>query len=622
MTSMKNNLNLEGGIAKRNGSISRFESTQGGQVIIGSLLLFLTISIIVLVGIATPVAIQVRSAADFLQSKQGYISADVLNEESLYRLNKGWTLPSQLVLSINESTSTALITDVNGEKQVIATGISGLFTRISKSVFTPQSQKSIFINYALQVGNGGLTMSGSPTVTGNAFVNGNISGSGVSTITGNAYAAATTPENTDQSNGAGTPAVNLSFGTANASQDFAQGFTVSTSTSLSRVLLYMKKSGTPANATVRIIEKTSTNNDVSGNVKATATLNSTQVTTSYAWVPVVFASNTSLNPGTTYWIAVDVPSNSPTNYYVIGVSNTNSYGAANSVLLGRYGVNNSWTVSGTNYDAFFQVFLGGVSSISGVVVQGDASAYSVSNTTVSGSLYCQSGTGNNKSCNTSSSTPNAITYPFSDANINDWKADAAAGGTRNGDWTISGGSDSSTTTGSIKINGNLSISGSAKLTIKGTLYVTGDITVSGAGILALDSSYGSKSGVIVADGKVNVSSSPQSGSAIQGSGTTGSYPILVTTSGCGGTTSCSGANAMTISGAAQAVVILVPNGKADLSGSTSVNGVVAYSLNLSGGNPKGGTRIQYDPGIANVLTTSVSSSATSWVTDTWKEIFQ
>lgn len=612
MTSTKTNFSKPH--AKRRASRRKptYRSRQGGQVIMGSLLMFLTISIVVLVGIATPVAIQVRSAADFLQSKQGYISADVLNEESLYRLNKGWTLPSQLVLSFNESTSTAFITDVNGEKQVIATGVSGLFSRISQSVFTPQSSKSVSVNYAAQVGNGGLTMDGSPTISGNAYINGNISGSGVSTITGNAYAAAVTPESNDQANGVGTPAVNLTFGTANATQDVAQSFSVSTSTSLSRILLYMKKTGTPANATVRIIEKTSVNNDISGTVKATATLNATQVTTAYTWVPVVFTSNTSLTPGNTYWVVVDVPSNSPTNYYIMGMSNTNSYGSTNSVELGRYGVGSSWTLSNATYDMFFQVFLGSVSSISGVVVQGNAAAYSVTNSTVSGMLYCQSGTGNNKSCNSSSSTPNAITYPFSDTNINDWKAEATAGGVRSSSWTIDG--VTATTTGATKINGNLTVTASGKLTMKGTIYVTGDLTIDGAGSLKVDTSYGAKTGVIVVDGKINVVAS----GAVSGSGTAGSYALIVTSSGCGGTTLCSGANAVSVSGAAGAVVLLAPYGKINFTGSASAKAVAGYALNLSGA-----TTINYESGLSALTFGSTGgASASSWVTDTWKEIFQ
>lgn len=576
----------------------------GGQVIMGALLLFLTISTTVLVGIATPVAIQVRTAADFLQSKQGYISADVLNEEALYRLNKGRTLPSTLVLSFNDATSTAEITDVGGAKQIIATGISGAFTRLSKSIFS--QGEGLSINYGLQVGDGGVTMSGSPTIAGNVSSNGNIVGSGVSTITGSAIASTASVQTTDQSNGAGTPAVNTTFGNTNASQDFAQSFTVSTTTSVARAMVYVRKTGTPANVTARIV--TDSSNKPSSSALMTGTLSASQVTTSYGWVPVVFTSNVSLTPGTTYWLTLDVPSNSTTNTYVMGVSNTNSY-SSGSVMLGRQGVSNSWTSPNANHDAFFQIYLGGVSSISGVVVNGNASAYAVNNSTVSGTLSCQSGTGNNKSCNTASSTPTPTTFPFSESNITEWKAEAEAGGVRNSSWTIGG--VTSTSTGPIKINGNLVVGESGRLTLNGTLYVTGDLTIDGAANLNLASSFGASSGVIVVDGKINIIGS----GAVSGSGTSGSYIIFLTTSNCGGTASCGGASAINVSGAAGAVVLLAPNGQVAFSGSASAKAVIAYKMSLTGA-----TTLNYESGLADIEFNSGPSG--SWITNSWKEIYQ
>ncbi len=571
----------------------------------GALLLFLTISITVLVGIATPVAIQVRTAADFLQSKQGYISADVLNEEALYRLNKGRTLPSSLVLSFNDSTSTAEITDVNGTKQVIATGISGAFTRFSKSIFSLGEGMSI--NYGLQVGDGGLTMSGSPTIVGNVTSNGSIVGSGVSTITGSAIASTASVQTTDQSNGSGTPAVNITFGNANASQDFAQSFTVSTSTAVARVMVYMRKTGTPSNITARIT--TSSSNKPTNITLMSGTLSASQVTTSYGWVPVIFTSNVSLTPGTTYWLVFDVPSNSTTNTYIMGVSNTNTY-TSGSVMLGRYSSASSWVASSANNDAFFQVYLGGVSSISGVVVNGNASAYTVNNSTVSGTLSCQSGTGNNKACNTASSTPTPTAFPFSESNITEWKADATAGGIYNGNLTLD--NVDATSTGALKINGNLTITNAARMTISGTLYVTGNLSIQGDTDFVIDSSVGSNSVVVVVDGTVNIGNA----ATVSGSGSPGSYVVLISTSSCGGLTTCSGSvPAVTLEGAAGAVVLLAPNGQVLFRGSASAKAVVSYKMSL-----EGATTLNYESGLADIEFNSGPSG--SWVTNSWKEIYQ
>lgn len=574
----------------------------GGQVIMGALLLFLTISITVLVGIATPVAIQVRTASDFLQSKQGYIAADVLNEEALYRLNQGRTLPASLVLSFNNSTSTALITDVGGIKEIIATGVSGDFTRFSKSVFT--QGEGLSINYGLQVGDGGITMTGSSKVKGNVISNGNIVGSGSVSITGSAVASTASTQTTDQTNGSGAPSVNTAFGKNNATQDFAQSFVVSTTTTLARVMFYIKKTGSPSNATVRIV--TNSGSSPSTTTLTSGTLSATQVSSSYGWVPVTFVSDISLVPGTTYWLVVDVSSNSTSKYYTMGVSNTNSY-ANGSIKLGRY--NSTWTSESASNDAFFQVYMGDVSSISGMIIGGNANAYTVNNSTVSGTLACQGGSGNNKSCDTASSTPTPTTFPFSESNISSWKADAVAGGTHNGD--ISVGGSNSTSTGPLKINGNLTLSASSRMTVNGTLHVTGDLTISGSAKLDLDPSYGATSGVVVVDGKINIAAS----GAISGSGTSGSYVVFVTTSGCGGTTSCSGVSAITVSGSAGAVVLLAPDGQVSFSGSASAKAVVSYSMSLTGS-----TELIYESGLADIDFNSGPSGA--WVTDSWKEIYQ
>jgi hypothetical protein len=580
-------------------------NSQEGQVIMGALLLFLTISITVLVGIATPVAIQVRTAADFLQSKQGYISADVLNEEALYRLNQGRTLPSTLVLSFNDATSTAEITDVSGSKQVIATGVSGAFTRLSKSIFS--QGEGISINYGLQVGDGGLTMSGSPTITGNVISNGNITGSGVSTITGSAIASTASVQTTDQSNGSGTPAVNTTFGNANASQDFAQSFTVSTSTAVARAMVYVRKTGNPSNITARIT--TSSSSKPTNTTLMSGTLSASQVTTSYGWVPVTFTSNTSLTPGTTYWLVFDVPSNSTTNTYVMGVSNANTY-TSGSVMMGRYSNASSWVAASANNDAFFQIYLGGVSSISGVVVNGNASAYTVNNSTVSGTLSCQSGTGNNKSCNTASSTPSPTAFPFSENNITEWKADATAGGIYTGNLTLD--NTDATSTGALKINGDLTITNAARMTISGTIYVTGNLSIQGDTDLVLNSSVGGRSVVIVVDGTVNIGNAAN----VTGSGTAGSYVVLISTSSCGGLTTCSGSvPAVTLEGAAGAVVLLAPNGRVLFRGSAAAKSVVAYKMSL-----EGDTDLNYESGLADIDFNSGPSG--SWVTDTWKEIYQ
>jgi len=571
------------------------------------ILFFLSVSVIVLVGIATPIANQIRNGADFMQSKQGYVAADALNEEALYRLNSGRTLPAQLVLSFSGATSTAAITDVGNAKQVIAEGIAGAFNRVSRSVFS--QDQGVSINYGLQVGNGGVTMSGSSSIVGNVYSNGNITATGSCSITGSAVAAVATTQVADQENFAtGAPAVNTTFGTANASQDFGQSFIVSTSTAVAEASLYIRKVGSPANTTVKIMNNNA--GSPGSTVLASGTLSASSVSTTYGWVDVAFATNPSLTPGTTYWLVIDNGANNTSSYYVMGTTNTNSY-TSGLLRLGRVG--STWSTPNSSHDAFFKIFVGGVSVISGVSVGGsggDVRAFTVNNTTASGVIYCQAGTGNNKSCNTTQSTPSPLSFPVSDSNIQAWKDEATALGVRNSSLTLGG--STSTTTAGMKIVGNLDIGSSADLTLTGPLYVTGDLTISGSAKLRLASSYGASSEFIVVDGKVNIGAS----GAIQGSGNSNSYVLIATTSQCGGLTTCaSNVPAVAVSGSAGAVVLVSPYGRVDFTGSAGAKAVISYGMSLSGS-----TSLNYESGLADIDFTSGPSG--SWSVDSWREITQ
>ncbi len=583
----------------------RYITKQDGAAMMTLVLFFLSVSIVILVGITTPIANQIRNASDFLLSKQGYIAADTLNEEALYRLNSGRTLPAQLVLSFSGASSTAAITDVGGAKQVIAEGDAGVFSRVSKSIFS-QGQ-GVSINYGLQVGNGGITMSGSSSIVGNVYSNGNITATGSCSITGSAVAAVATVPTADQENyTSGTPAVSTTFGTANASQDFAQSFVVSTSTAVAEVSLYIRKNGSPANTTVKIMNN---NSGAPGStVLASGTLSASSVSTSFGWVDVAFATNPSLSPGTTYWLVIDNGANSTSNYYIMGTTNTNSY-TSGLQRLGRVG--STWTTANASYDAFFKLYVGGVSVISGVSVGGsggDVRAFTVNNTTASGALYCQAGTGNNKACNTTQSTPSPLSFPVSDSNIQAWKTEATDLGVRSGSLTI-GGSTATTSPG-MKIVGDLTITNSGQLTLTGPLYVTGNLTISGSGKLKLATSYGASSEFIVVDGLVDIGAS----GAIQGSGNSASYVLIATTSQCGGLATCANP-AVKVSGSAGAVVLVAPYGRVNFEGSAGAKAVISYGMSLSGS-----TSLNYESGLADIDFSSGPSG--SWNVDTWREIIQ
>jgi hypothetical protein len=217
---------------------------------------------------------------------------------------------------------------------------------------------------------------------------------------------------------------------------------------------------------------------------------------------------------------------------------------------------------------------------------------------MTGPLYCQSSSYTSKSCNTSRADPTPAAMPLSDSNIDEWKADAEAGGLLNGDQHINwaGG-----TLGPAKIVGDLTVDGGGTLTVAGTLWVTGNITVSGGGKVRLASSYGTNDGAIITDGTVSVSG----GANFAGSGQTGSYPFLISTSACPAASGCSGSNAIDLNGGAGTVALVAQDGTVHISGGSSLKAVTGKTISMDGG-----ATLYYDSGL--ISTNFNSGPGGSW----------
>lgn len=441
-------------------------------------------------------------------------------------------------------------------------------------------------------------MSGGSTINGSVYSNGDISATSGVVITGSATAANPPALFADQVNATPVPITSctastcVTFGNAGATQDFAQSFTISTAEVMDSIQFYIKKVGAPSDATVRIV--TDSAGSPSTTVLMTGTLAASSVTTSFGWVTVTLPSTPVLDPSQTYWMVLDSGS-SASKYYIIGA---NSGGYANGVAkIGQY--SGAWSnTTPTGLDGYFQLFLGGgtsviggSTSVTGVYVgttaSDDAWAHTVQGATVSGSLYCATGSYTSKACNISKSDPTPQPMPISDGTLQDWKDDALAGGTIVGNYTVGSGG---ATLGPKKIVGDLLINGGGQLNITGTLWVTGNITVTSGGKARLDPSFGTKSGTIVADGYVILAG----GSSFAGSGTAGSYPFLVTTSACPAAAGCAGNNAISLSGGAGTVALTAQNGTVSINGGTALKAVTAKQIIMSGG-----ATLDYDSGLIN-----------------------
>lgn len=557
------------------------------------LIFFMAISLTILVGIISPVVREFKIAGVTYSSKNAYFLAESGVEDLLYRIRNNKQYNASETLTIGNSSATTTVTDTStSQKQIISLGDASTSERkVSVSVTTGVG---VSFSYGVQTGKGGFTMANNSSIIGSVYANGPITGSG--SITGSATSANSSSLTSDQSNGTGTPTYDVSFGNANGTQDFAQSFQVSDTEVVNKVRLYVKKVGNPSNATVRIVNNNSGSPSTTN--KTTGTLSASLVSTSYGWVDVTFSTNPQLDAGTIYWLVIDA-STSASNYYKIG-ANDNGY-ANGSSKIGQY--SSTWNNnSPSTIDGYFDLYIGGITGlISGITVgtgsTGDAYSHTVNNSTIRGTNYCQTGTGNNKSCNTTLADPVEIGMPISDQNIQDWKDAAAAGGVTNGNYSLSGSNGS---LGPRKISGDLMVQNNATLTVNGTIWVTGNVNISNNATVQLASGYGSSEGVIIVDGTVSIGNNAN----FYGSGTSGSYVMILTTSNSSG--------AINLQNNAGAVILYAANGTINVSNNAGARSITGYMISLSNN-----AVITYDSGLANSNFSSGPSG--SWNVSSWKE---
>jgi len=587
------------------------QNRQGGQVIIINTLLFFALSTAIIFAVTSPVISSFQITKSFSKSKESFLLASSASNEAIYKLNTNKTLASAETFTLAQGTAIITTADTSTGKRVSISSDVESYQR--KYEIDVAVGSGVSFNYGLQAGQGGFDMSGGAGIIGNVYSNGDVIGSGGPYITGSAISSNISDPVITTSNNSGNinPPYQLNFGGNTTSQDFAQSFTVGTTTPVSSLRILIKKSGTGwmNNVTLRITfdngNKPSKTTITQGSISAST------VTTTFGYLSIPFNSVVALTPGTKYWIVFDTSTTWGQYYSLAANDSVYAFGQAQQ---GEWKSNNggTWSVtSPSTRDIYFDVYAGGSTGIiSGISVgsggTGDAWAHDVENSTVSGTIYCQGGTGNNKACDTSRVDPVQQPWPISDANIQEWKDQATSGGATS---TLSLGGSDVRTIGPIKINGNLSVGSGATLNINGNVYVTGNVSVSGGGKIRINPSAGATSMVIVTDGLVSASG----GGVFEGSGSTGSYILLTTTSQCPSGVGCSGNEAIKVGGGTGAVVLNAQNGTIAFTGGAQAKQATANKITMNGG-----TTVNYESGLADANFTSGPSG--SWKINSWKEV--
>ena len=235
----------------------------------------------------------------------------------------------------------------------------------------------------------------------------------------------------------------------------------------------------------------------------------------------------------------------------------------------------------------------------------DKNAYyatTMTNTTVSGTSYPNS--------------PDQATtsLPISDAQIAEWEALAAAGGTAtctSGSYNISSGNVS---LGPIKIPCDLTISNTSTVTINGHIWVTGNIIIQNSAIVKMAPSLGAESVAIIADNPSNRLTSStiavKNTASFQDSGTVGSFVLLVSQNNSA--ENAVGGEAIELENNVSAMIAYAAPGLIELENSISLKEVTAYKIHL-----KNSANVKYDTGLANVVFDSGPGASWNFVPGTY-----
>lgn len=230
----------------------------------------------------------------------------------------------------------------------------------------------------------------------------------------------------------------------------------------------------------------------------------------------------------------------------------------------------------------------GAHTMDDVTVGGNADAYTFSNGITGGNINANSiskcTVGGNAAFNIISNCviigtqtiptipptdPAPLPFPIAEETITTWKSDAAVGGIITGNYSVT----ADVSLGPKEITGNLLMNTNNKtLTITGTLYVHGNIDISNGAIVRCASSYGTNSCLLLSDGWIHI----QNNGTFQGSGTVGSYLMLLTNATGGG----HHGSAIDLHNNASGAIFYASNGMIFLHNNVTVSELVGYKVHL------------------------------------------
>lgn len=600
---------------------------EGGQILLLSLMALGVVMFTVL-SIIAGAQLYYQNASYSANAEKATALAEAGVDKALNSLNKtGGSYNGETETVLGNGAYSVTVTNKDAATKILQ--VTGYFPNKTnpqaKRLITIYVSKGVGVafNYGLQIGEGGLCMGNGSIMNGSIYSNGNIIGGNNTSLIGDVWVAGAGQVTADQvSDCTGANCQDYIFGKSvneENRQDVAQSFKPSADGFLNKISIKLKKVGSPANPTVRIMSDASGKPNKNG-VLATGTLSANLVTGQYSFIDVTFDNTPHLNNNHSYWISIHTQSLDSSNYWVWSNDLGQGYNNGSPKWSSDWQSQTWTTITG---DLGFKTFMsGGTTSLNltnGSIVNGNVHANTITgNMTISRNAYYQTlGTSvvvrGTKYPDTVDSPPTV--FPVSDANINDWKNQAEVAGVTNGN--ITGENYCTKTLGPQKIAGNITLGNNCTITVKTPLWVTGNITVGNTTKFILDSSVGAASGVIIVDGTTILGN----GSDLKGSGTAGSYLMLLSTydsSQNGEPGQCSegsesGQAAVDAGNSAISGILYAPKGIVNLTNGASFKEITAWLIAL--GNS---ATLTYDTGLASTFFSSGPAGSFSLVKGTYQ----
>lgn len=584
---------------------------QSGQIMV---FVFVALGVVLftVLSIVAGAQIYFQNATYSIDSEKATALAEAGVDKAITALNKtGGSYNGESETVLGEGSYSITITSKDAATKIIdATGyIPNKDKARIKRIIKITSSKGVgaaFV-YGIQVGEGGLELGSNNEVQGTIYSNGNIITGNNNLITGDAWVAGGPAGSADQQTDCdGSNCTDFIFGKSIAGLlqlDVAQSFKPSISEKLNRVSVKIKKTGSPPDATVRIMRDDNGKPDKNG-VLATGTLYSSLVSSSFGWIDVTFTTTPDLSADSTYWLMIDT-SHDASNFWSWQNDLAQSYTRGSPLWSPNWSTGNpSWNpIIG---DLSFKTIMGGtVTSIragNNTSVNGNVHANTIENLTIGKDAYYKtiiSSTVNGDSFPNSDDPPPKV-FPISDANVTDWQNQAQTNGIVAGD--ISACID---ILDSKKYVGNVTFDNNCIVTVKSPVWISGNLTLNNKNTLKLDPSFGLSSGVIIVDGIVNLGND----NVLQGTGEGLSILMFLSTYD----SRSNGVSAIKVNNTGNSGVFYAHKGIIEPGNKNNFKELTAWQIKLTNDSV-----INYETGLSSTLFTSGPSGSFSLVKGTYQ----